>query len=85
MRPRATIRDETLLTSDPCVTVPETGRYGNAMMTEPIDVTGLVADERPLIEPNTAIRAPELIARVRASLRAKNQIMSMRRSRLDAE
>ena len=37
-----------------------------------------------LVEPITATVAPELIARVRASLRAM-KIITMRRSRLDAQ
>ena len=71
MRTGSKLLSETSMLSDHCVRVRETGRHDD----EPDD---------GLVEPITATVAPELIARVRASLRAM-KIITMRRSRLDAQ
>jgi hypothetical protein len=74
----ATISTRTSLLRDLCVRVPETGRDGEPMHAMvPENGPVLVVDDGP----NTAIVAPELIARVRASLRAM-KIRQMRRSSL---
>jgi len=48
------------------VRVPETGRSVETMMNEPENGPVIMVDD----EPNTAMVAPELIARVRPMLRA---------------
>ena len=56
------------------------------MMNDEPDQTGLVIvvdDVRPMVEPNTAMVAPELIARVRAMLRAL-KIRQTNQARLDS-
>ena len=84
MRPASKLLNETSLLSDRCVRVPETSTNAETMNAEP--ETGLIiaVDADGLVEPNAATVAPELIARVRASLRAM-KITTMRRSRLDAQ
>ena len=81
MRPASTLLNETSLVSNRCVRVPETAKIPMPMMTAPMNDGLLVVDDR-LIE--HAIAAPELIARVRASLRAM-KITRMQRSSLDAQ
>jgi hypothetical protein len=73
--------NETSMLSDHCVRVPETSRHDD----EPEPNGPIIAvDDDGLVAPITATVAPELIARVRASLRAI-KITRMRRSRLDAQ
>ena len=72
---------ETSMLSDRYVRVRETPKNPVPMMTEPMNDGLVVVDDR-LIE--HAIAAPELIARVRASLRAM-KITRMPRSRFDAQ
>ena len=69
---------ETSLLSDRCVRMRETAKIPVPMMTEPM-IDGLVVIDDGLIE--HAIAAPELIARVRASLRA----IKITRMQLDAQ
>ena len=73
---------ETSMPSDRCVRVPETSRHDDEPETNgPI----IAVDERVQTMPAiTATVAPEVIARVRAMLRAM-KITTMRRSRLDAQ
>jgi hypothetical protein len=80
MRLASTLLNETSMLSDRCVRVRETAKIPVPMMTEPMN-DGLVVVDDGLIE--NAIAAPELIARVRASLRAM-KITRIQRSRLDA-
>jgi hypothetical protein len=70
------LRDRTV-----CVRVPETSRNAETLVDDE-PANGLAIDDTGprLMEP---LVAPELIARVRASLRAM-KITRMRRSRLDA-
>jgi hypothetical protein len=63
------------------VRVRATAKIPVPMITEPMN-DGLVVVDDGLIE--NAIAAPELITRVRASLRAM-RIIRMQRSRLDAQ
>jgi len=74
----ATISTRTSLLRDLCVRVPETGRDGEPM-------NGMVPENGPVIVvddgPKTALVAPELIARVRASLRAMKR-RQIQRSRV---
>ena len=75
---------ETSMLSDRCVRVPETGRHAETLVDEPEKGPIIAVDDDGLVEPITATVAPELIARVRASLRAM-KITTMRRARLDAQ
>jgi hypothetical protein len=80
MRLASTLLNETSMLSDRCARVRETAKIPVPMVTEPMN-DGLVVVDDGLVE--NAIAAPELIARVRASLRAM-KITRMQRSRLDA-
>jgi len=60
---------ETSMLSDRCVRVPETSKNAETMNEEPEIGPIIAVDGGGLVEPNT-VAAPELIARVRASLRA---------------
>jgi hypothetical protein len=81
MRPASTLLNETSLVRDRAMPMPTTPTNPVPMMTEPMN-DGLVVVDDELIE--NAIAAPELIARVGASLRAM-KITRMQRSRLDAQ
>jgi hypothetical protein len=84
MRPASTLLNETSMLSDSavCVRVPETSQHAETLVDDE-PANGLAIDDTSprLIEPMVA---PELIARVRAMLRAM-KITTMRRSRLDAQ
>ena len=77
---RSTLLNETSLLSDPCVRVTETSRPAETMNHEP--EPGLIIVLAGLVEPKP-VAAPELTARVRASLRAMTN-QTTRWSRLDA-
>jgi hypothetical protein len=80
MRTGSKLLRETSMLSDHCVRVPETSRHHDEPENGPI----IAVDDDGLVEPITATVAPELIARVRASLRAM-KIITIRWSRLDAQ
>jgi hypothetical protein len=81
MRTASKLLSETSPVSDRCAHVPETAKIPVPMMTEPMN-DGLVVVDDGLIE--NPIAAPELLARVRASLRAM-KITRIKRSRFDAQ
>lgn len=68
-----------------CERVPVAGRNGQPMNEMPATRPVIVVEDEAtgLIEPNPAMVAPELIARVRASLRAMQMIQTTRWSRPD--
>jgi hypothetical protein len=82
MRLASKLLNETSMTSDRCVRVPETSMNAQTMNAEP--ETGLIiaVDADGLVESNAATVAPEMIARARAILRAM-KIQTTRRSSLD--
>lgn len=84
MRPTSTLLNETSLLSDRCVRVPETSTNAETMNAEPETGPIIEVDADGLVESNAATVAPELIARVRASLRAI-KIQTTCRSSLDAQ
>jgi hypothetical protein len=84
MRTGSKLLRETSMLSDHCVRVPETGRHAETFVDEPENGPIIAVDDDGLLEPITATVAPELVARVRASLRAM-KIITMRRSRLGAQ
>ena len=77
----STLLNETSLVSDRCVRVRETAKIPVPMMTEPMNDGPVVVDDGLIENP---IAAPELIARVRASLRAMKSTR-IKRTRLDAQ
>lgn len=82
MRPASTLLNETSLVRDWVMSVPTTPKNPvPMMMTESMNGTAV---DNGLVAPITAMVAPELIARVRAMLRAA-KVTRMQRSRLDAQ
>jgi hypothetical protein len=81
MRTVSKLLRETSLVSDRCVRVRETAKIPVPMMTEPMNDGPVEVDDGLIEHP---IAAPELIARVRASLRAM-KITRIKRTRLDAQ
>ncbi len=77
MRTESKLLNETSLVSDRCVRVPETSTRAETMNEEPEIGPIIAVDADGLVEPNPAMVAPDLIARVRAMLRA----MKMRQLR----
>jgi hypothetical protein len=65
MRPASKLLNETSLLSDRCVRVRETVKIPAPTMTVPMNDGSVVVDDVLIANP---VAAPELIARVRASL-----------------
>ncbi len=84
MRPASKLLNETSLVRDRCVRVPETSTNAETMNEEPETKLTIAVDADGPVEPNAATVAPELIARVRAILRAM-KTRTTRRSSLDAQ